>query len=193
MHTDMRIRTNTHTHTRQHTHTHANIRTRTYTPAYTHTTEETHNSSYQSPQQAFRVSTYRTNPNPDSPHQRTNLIPRVLSPPDQSTAPIFSLSHSSTSLRFSLAPMHSRAHPRSLSHPSLTYASPPLSRVAYFDSVLPRTRARNRAPSRRRSAPPNVRNSRTYDCQDAPTLGPRDCKLAPFPSKFSEPPTEATE
>jgi hypothetical protein len=89
--------------------------------------------------------------------------------------------------------MHSRAHPRSLSHPSLTYASPSLPHVTYFDSVLPRTRSRNRAPSRRRRAPPDGPNSRTDDWRDAPALRPRDSKFAPVPSEFFEPPKEATE
>jgi hypothetical protein len=89
--------------------------------------------------------------------------------------------------------MHSRAQPRSLSHPSLTYASPSLPRVAYFDIVLLRTRAQNRAPSRCRRAPPDGCNSRTYDWRDAPALGPRDCKHAPFLGEFSEPSKEATE
>jgi hypothetical protein len=132
-------------------------------PAYTHTNRgnvqgqtptpaspSRNNSPYQSPPASPRVSSRRTNPNPHSPHRRTNLLPRVLSPPDQSTASLLSLTHSSTSQRFSLAPMHSQAHPHSLSRPSLTYDSPSLPRLAYFDSVLPRTRARNRAASRRR-------------------------------------------
>jgi hypothetical protein len=69
------------------------------------------------PPHALRVTTGPTNPKPHSPHQQTNLLPRVLSPPDQSTDPLLSLSHSSTNLRFSLTTMHSRAHSRSLSHP----------------------------------------------------------------------------
>jgi hypothetical protein len=59
------------------------------------------------PSQAPSVTIRRTNPNPHSPHQRTSLLPRVLFPSDQSTAPLLSLSHSSTSLRFSLAPTRS--------------------------------------------------------------------------------------
>jgi hypothetical protein len=76
---------------------------------------------------------------------------------------------------------------------SLAYAFPSYPRVAYFDSVLPCTRARNRATSRRRRAPPDGRNSRTYNWRDASALGPRTNKLAPFLSEFSEPPQETTE
>jgi hypothetical protein len=89
--------------------------------------------------------------------------------------------------------MHSRAHPCSLLHPSVAYASPSLPRVDNFDSVLPRTRARYRAPSSRRRAPPDGRNPRIYDWRDAPALGPRDSKLAPFLRGFFEPPKEASE
>jgi hypothetical protein len=102
----------------------------------------------------------------------------------QSHVRFSTLSHSSTSLRFSLAPMHSRAHPRSLSHPSLTYASsshPYIHRIAYFVSVLSYTRARNRTPPERRRVPPDSRNSCTYDWRDVSALGPRACKFALFP------------
>jgi hypothetical protein len=54
---------------------------------------------------------------PHSPHQQASLLPPVLSPPNRSSAPLSSLSHSFTNQRFSLAPRHSRTHPRSLSHP----------------------------------------------------------------------------
>jgi hypothetical protein len=195
----MPIKSNTHTYIPIYVHTHAHPHTRTRTGE----TYKDKSLPFQAPRittgpinpppQALRVSTRHTNPNPHSPHQRTSLLPRVLSAPDQSTAPLLSLSHSSTSLRFSLAPMHSRAHSRSLSHPSPTYASSSFPGITYFDSVLPRTRARNRTPSRRRRATPDGRNSRTYDWRDSPALGPRDGKLAPFPSEFSEPPKEATE
>jgi hypothetical protein len=202
----MPIRINTHTHTRQHTHSHMPIYVHAHARPHTHT----HTSPYERgkpirtnpyPPQALRVSTRPINPPPASPSrnnspdqpqpaqpspQRTSLLLRVLSPPDQSTAPLFSFSHSSTSLRFSLAPMHNRAHPRSLSHPSLTYASPSLPHAAYFDSVLPRTRARYIAASRRRRAPPDGRNSRTYNWRDATVLGPRASKLAAFPSDFPQ-------
>jgi hypothetical protein len=60
------------------------------------------------PPPALRLSTRRTNPNPSSPHQQTSLLPRVLFPPNRSTAPLPSLSHSFTNLRFSLAPTLSR-------------------------------------------------------------------------------------
>jgi hypothetical protein len=153
-----------------------------------------HNSPYQSPPQVLRVTTCSANPNPHSPRQQTSLLPRMLSPPDQRTAPRLSLPHSSTSLRFSLAPMHSRAHPLSLSHTlSLTYASPSHPRLADFNSVLPRTRTWNRAPPKRRRAPPDGRNSHGYDWRDAFALGPRANKLVPFLREFSEPPKEATE
>jgi hypothetical protein len=62
------------------------------------------------PPQAPRNTTRRTNPKPHSPHQRTSLLPQVLSPSDQSTTSLLSLSHSTTSLRFSLA-LHSLAGP----------------------------------------------------------------------------------
>jgi hypothetical protein len=160
-----------------HTHAHPHTYTRT---------EETYKDK-PLPPQAPRVKTRPTNPNPHSPHQQTSLLPRVLSPPDLSTSPLLSLSHSSTSLRFSLAPMHSRAHPRSLSNP---FTHLRLSLAPKRSQLqLPRTRA----PSRCRRSPPNDRNSRTYDWRDAPALGPRDSKLAPFPSEFSELPKEATE
>jgi hypothetical protein len=55
------------------------------------------------PPHAPRVTTCRTNPNPHSPLQQTNILQRVLSPTKQSTAPLLSLTHTSTSLRFSLA------------------------------------------------------------------------------------------
>jgi hypothetical protein len=115
--------TYTHMHTRIYTHMHTRIHTQTHTnegnvreQAPTPSSPSQRNLSYQSPPQALRLSTRRTNPNPHSPHQQTSLLPRVLSPPNRSTAPLLSLSHSFTNLRFSLAPMHSRAHPRSLSH-----------------------------------------------------------------------------
>jgi hypothetical protein len=98
---------------------HTRIYTHACTPAYTHTHTRTRKTDENKPlpPQALRVTTRRTNPNPHSPHQQTSLLPRVLSPLDQSTALLLSLSHSSTSLRFSLAPMHNRTHPLSLAHP----------------------------------------------------------------------------
>jgi hypothetical protein len=45
---------------------------------------------------------------PQSPHQQASLLPRVLSPPNRSTAPLSSLSHSFTNQLFSLAPTLSR-------------------------------------------------------------------------------------
>jgi hypothetical protein len=122
-------------HTYTHAHMHTRIYTYTYTctPAYTHT--QTHKNernvreqtptpasplqrkSFFHPPQALRLSTRRTNPNPHSPHQQASLLPRVLSPPNRRTAPLSSLTHFFTNQRFSLAPRHSRTHPRSLSHP----------------------------------------------------------------------------
>jgi hypothetical protein len=45
---------------------------------------------------------------PHSPHRQASQLPEVLSPPNRSTAPLFSLSHSFTNQRFFLAPTFSR-------------------------------------------------------------------------------------
>jgi hypothetical protein len=132
MHT--RIYTYTCTPVYTHTHAHPYIHIHMYTRIYTHTKTHgrgkyTRTNPYPRkplatqlvlpipPPKALRLSTRRTNSNPHSPHQQISLLPIVLSPPNRSTAPLPSLSHSFTKLRFSLAPMHSQAHPRSLSHP----------------------------------------------------------------------------
>jgi hypothetical protein len=135
----------THAHPYIHIHMHTRIYTYTCTPVYTHTHVHPHIHTHKNtrtreiyenkplppqapcnatrptnpppPPKALRLSTRRTNSNPHSPHQQISLLPIVLSPPNRSTAPLPSLSHSFTKLRFSLAPMHSQAHPRSLSHP----------------------------------------------------------------------------
>jgi hypothetical protein len=115
-HIHARSHIHTHMHTRIHRQAHTtegNVREQIPTPA----SPSYHNSPYQFPPQALRVTTRPTNPNPHSPHQQTSLLPRVLFPPNQSAAPLLSLSHSTTSLRFSLALMHSRDHPLSLSDP----------------------------------------------------------------------------
>jgi hypothetical protein len=166
----------THTPADPHTHAHPHTHTRTYeqgkrtrsTP--TSASPSRHNTPYQSPPQTLRIITRPTIPNPHSPRPQTSLLPRVLSPPDQSSAPLFFLSHSSTSLRLFLAP-----------------------RVADFNSVLPRTWARNRVPPKRWRAPPDGHNSRTYDWRGASVLGLRASKLAPFPCKFFESPQEVTQ
>jgi hypothetical protein len=152
-------------HIRIHTHAYTN-RENVQEQTSTTVSPSRHNSPYQSPPpQALRVTTRPTNPNPHSPHPQTSLLPRVLSPPDQSTDPLLSLSHSSTSPSFSLVPMHSRAH---LSHTlSLTYVSPSL-------PALPK----------RRRAQPDDRNSRTYDRRDASAIGPRAANSRPSSANF---------
>jgi hypothetical protein len=120
----------THTHVHPHIHIHMHTRIHTHTNTYergkctgkeqtpTPASPLQRNSSYQSPPpKAHRQSTRRTNPNPHSLHRQTSLLTRVLSPPKRSTAPLHSLSHSITNLRFYLAPRHSRTYTRSLSHP----------------------------------------------------------------------------
>jgi hypothetical protein len=140
----MPIETSTHTYTHPHTRTHMHTRIHTYA----HTNEG--NVREQSPTSASpsrNNSPYQPQPIQPSP---TNQPTPTSAIPFQSTSPLLSLSHFSTSLRFSLAPMHSRVHPLSLSHTlSLSHVSSSHPRVAYYDNVLPRTRARNRA---RRSA-----------------------------------------
>jgi hypothetical protein len=130
-------------HTPAYTHTHTLVHQHIHTHKHTRTKEMYENKSLPlqalciatrppPPPKALRLSTRRTNPNPHSPHQQASLLPRVLSPPNRSTAPLSSLSHSFTNQRFSLAPRHSRTH-HSLSHTlSLTDASPSHPRLVNF-------------------------------------------------------------
>jgi hypothetical protein len=91
-----------HAHPHIHTHTHHEQGKRTSKLLPPQTPRVT-NPPITPPPQALRGSTRPTNPNLHSPHQQTSLLPRVLSPSDQSTALLLSLSHS-TSLRLSLTP-----------------------------------------------------------------------------------------
>jgi hypothetical protein len=184
--------TGTHTHAHIHTHMTNGLGKRTRTSPYPRTPLGT-DSPYQSPTQTPRVTTRPTNSTPHILHRQASVLPQLLFPPGQSTGPLLSLSHSSTSLRFSLASTHSRLHPRSSSHSSASLRLPSHPRAADSISVLSHTRARNRVPAKRRRAPPNGRNSRTKIWGDASALGPRANKLVPFPSEFSELPQEATE
>jgi hypothetical protein len=93
-----------------------------------------------------------------------------------------------------VSPSHScTAEPIHLSHTlSLTHVSPLHPRVAYFDSVLPSTRAWNKVPPKRRHALSDG-ISNENDWRVTPVLSSRAGKLSQFISEFSEPPQEATE
>jgi hypothetical protein len=188
-------------HTQAHIHTHPRPHTHTCTPAYTHKhtrMRETYESK-PLPPQAPPNTTRPINPPSRKPFA-DQLI--VLTPTRTALTDEPAYSHECYPLPTKVPPLsflsrtHAQPNPStlSLSHTlSLTYASASHPRISYFNSVLPRTRARNRAPPKRRRAPPDSRNSRRYDWRDASALGPRAVKLAPFLREFSEPPKEATE
>jgi hypothetical protein len=165
------------------------VREQTPTPAPTHVTTRPSNPT---PPQTFRVTTCLTNTNLHSPRQQTSLLPRVLSLRDQS--PLSFLSRISPLAYVPPSHQCTAETIKSLSHRLLlTYASPSHPRVADFSSVLPRTRARNRAPSKRRRESTDGHSSRTYDGRDASVVGPRAGKFAPFLFEFFKPPQEASE
>jgi hypothetical protein len=118
MHTRTHMHTciHTHMHTRIHTQAHTNegnVREQIPTPA----SPSWHNSPYQPPSRKpfanqLAVPTPTRTALIDKPTYSHECYPLLTELP-----PLSFLSHSSTSLRFSPAPMHSRAHPLSLSHP----------------------------------------------------------------------------